>query len=181
MGEDIIEFENARREFTAECDAFNAEKKGLNWRLLDAEDKLAKDREVLRLSTLLKEKDAKSVEARKSHAEALARIAEPERVLQDQKNKTNLWKWCPRNWEKIANGCSIWRAIGKQDNDFKLFKQDCSWSYSEKHKAFAYLDFYILKAFEKLPGKGVVVDVLRKVLEGGDATIGDASPIGAQS
>ncbi|KAM0010076.1 hypothetical protein Hdeb2414_s0081g00780431 [Helianthus debilis subsp. tardiflorus] len=44
MGEDIMDFENQKREFAAERDTFNSEKKGLNWRVLDAEDKLMKER-----------------------------------------------------------------------------------------------------------------------------------------
>ncbi|KAJ0920275.1 hypothetical protein HanRHA438_Chr05g0239501 [Helianthus annuus] len=46
MGEDIMEFENARHELATERDAFNAEKKGLNWQVLDAEDKLAKEQKL---------------------------------------------------------------------------------------------------------------------------------------
>ncbi|MFS7911587.1 hypothetical protein Hanom_Chr02g00119911 [Helianthus anomalus] len=46
MGEGIMEFEIARREFAAEWEAFNAEKKGLNIRVLDAGDKLVKEQKL---------------------------------------------------------------------------------------------------------------------------------------
>ncbi|MFS7954404.1 hypothetical protein Hanom_Chr07g00629861 [Helianthus anomalus] len=46
MGEDLMEFENARHEFPAEREAFNVEKKGLNWRVLNVEDKFAKEKKL---------------------------------------------------------------------------------------------------------------------------------------
>ncbi|KAJ0827879.1 hypothetical protein HanRHA438_Chr17g0830901 [Helianthus annuus] len=45
MGEDILEFEAAKKEFAAEREAFNSEKKGLLWRVADSEDKLAKEKQ----------------------------------------------------------------------------------------------------------------------------------------
>ncbi|MFS8008464.1 hypothetical protein Hanom_Chr14g01273081 [Helianthus anomalus] len=62
--------------------------------------------------------------------------------------------------------------VGKPDNDFKLFKEDCVGHYRNKHKEFGLLEFGVLKAIEKLSQKGVVVDVLRSVLEGGDMGAG---------
>ncbi|KAM0050435.1 hypothetical protein Hdeb2414_s0008g00297531 [Helianthus debilis subsp. tardiflorus] len=47
MGEDIMEFETAKKEFAAERDAFNSEKKGLLWRVADSEDKLAKEKQFI--------------------------------------------------------------------------------------------------------------------------------------
>ncbi|KAJ0539206.1 hypothetical protein HanRHA438_Chr08g0354751 [Helianthus annuus] len=45
IGEDTMEFEAARKEFAAEREAFNAEKKGLLWRVADNEEKLAKEKQ----------------------------------------------------------------------------------------------------------------------------------------
>ncbi|KAJ0702782.1 hypothetical protein HanPI659440_Chr14g0543571 [Helianthus annuus] len=45
MGEDTMEFEAAKREFAAEREAFNAEKKGMFWRVADNEEKLAKEKQ----------------------------------------------------------------------------------------------------------------------------------------
>ncbi|KAF5814046.1 hypothetical protein HanRHA438_Chr03g0116731 [Helianthus annuus] len=45
MGEDTMEFEAAKREFAAEREAFNAEKKGLLWRVADGEEKLVKEKQ----------------------------------------------------------------------------------------------------------------------------------------
>ncbi|KAF5795178.1 hypothetical protein HanRHA438_Chr08g0348081 [Helianthus annuus] len=45
MGEDTLEFEAAKREFAEEREAFNAEKKGLLWKVADGEDKLAKEKQ----------------------------------------------------------------------------------------------------------------------------------------
>ncbi|KAJ0502480.1 hypothetical protein HanHA300_Chr11g0413411 [Helianthus annuus] len=46
MGEETLEFENAKRAFAEEREKFNAEKKGLLWRVSDAEQKLVKEKEV---------------------------------------------------------------------------------------------------------------------------------------
>ncbi|KAM0062405.1 hypothetical protein Hdeb2414_s0004g00147791 [Helianthus debilis subsp. tardiflorus] len=57
---------------------------------------------------------------------------------------------------------------GKLDKDFELFKEDCAGHYRKKCKEFRLLEFGVLKGIEKLSWKGVIVDVLRSVLEGGD-------------
>ncbi|KAM0031334.1 hypothetical protein Hdeb2414_s0017g00507631 [Helianthus debilis subsp. tardiflorus] len=44
MGEDTLEFENAKKAFAEEREKFNAENKGLAWRVSDAEEKLAKEK-----------------------------------------------------------------------------------------------------------------------------------------
>ncbi|MFS7947847.1 hypothetical protein Hanom_Chr06g00552991 [Helianthus anomalus] len=45
MGEDILEFEAAKKEFAAERESVNSEKKGLLWRVANYEEKLAKEKE----------------------------------------------------------------------------------------------------------------------------------------
>ncbi|KAJ0681352.1 hypothetical protein HanPI659440_Chr16g0634841 [Helianthus annuus] len=45
MGEDTLEFEAAKKELADEREKFNVEKKGLLWRVSDAEDKLAKEKQ----------------------------------------------------------------------------------------------------------------------------------------
>ncbi|MFS7996429.1 hypothetical protein Hanom_Chr12g01129881 [Helianthus anomalus] len=45
MGEDTLEFEAAKKELAEEREKFNSEKKGLLWRVADAEDKLAKEKQ----------------------------------------------------------------------------------------------------------------------------------------
>ncbi|MFS7954297.1 hypothetical protein Hanom_Chr07g00628621 [Helianthus anomalus] len=47
MGEKTMEFENVNREFVAEQEAFNSKKKSLNWRVSNAEDKLAKEQKLI--------------------------------------------------------------------------------------------------------------------------------------
>ncbi|KAM0025177.1 hypothetical protein Hdeb2414_s0021g00571381 [Helianthus debilis subsp. tardiflorus] len=46
MGEDTLEFESAKKAFAGEREKFNAEKKGLAWRVVDAEKKLAKEKQL---------------------------------------------------------------------------------------------------------------------------------------
>ncbi|KAM0014184.1 hypothetical protein Hdeb2414_s0037g00732861 [Helianthus debilis subsp. tardiflorus] len=45
MGEDTLEFEATMKELADEREKFNAEKKGLLWRVSNAEDKLAKEKQ----------------------------------------------------------------------------------------------------------------------------------------
>ncbi|MFS7967835.1 hypothetical protein Hanom_Chr09g00790411 [Helianthus anomalus] len=45
MGEDTLKFEATNKELAEEKEKFNAEKKGLAWRVADAEDKLAKEKQ----------------------------------------------------------------------------------------------------------------------------------------
>ncbi|KAJ0611213.1 hypothetical protein HanHA300_Chr01g0012651 [Helianthus annuus] len=45
MGEDTLEFEAAKKAVAEEREKFNAEKKGLSWRVADAEEKLAKEKQ----------------------------------------------------------------------------------------------------------------------------------------
>ncbi|KAF5758971.1 hypothetical protein HanXRQr2_Chr16g0735581 [Helianthus annuus] len=45
MGEDTLEFEAAKKAFAEEKEKFNAEKRGLAWRVADMEDKLAKEKQ----------------------------------------------------------------------------------------------------------------------------------------
>ncbi|MFS7939164.1 hypothetical protein Hanom_Chr05g00448521 [Helianthus anomalus] len=45
MGEYTLEFEAAKKAFAEEKEKYNADKKGLAWRVADAEDKLAKEKQ----------------------------------------------------------------------------------------------------------------------------------------
>ncbi|KAL9996637.1 hypothetical protein Hdeb2414_s0683g00935071 [Helianthus debilis subsp. tardiflorus] len=45
MGDDTLEFEVAKKALAEEREKFNAKKKGLAWRVADAEDKLAKEKQ----------------------------------------------------------------------------------------------------------------------------------------
>ncbi|MFS7978418.1 hypothetical protein Hanom_Chr10g00915251 [Helianthus anomalus] len=45
MGEDTLEFEAVKKAFAEVREKFNAEKKGLSWRVADAEEKLAKEKQ----------------------------------------------------------------------------------------------------------------------------------------
>ncbi|KAM0051163.1 hypothetical protein Hdeb2414_s0007g00232721 [Helianthus debilis subsp. tardiflorus] len=45
MGEDMLEFEAAKKAFVEEREKFNAKKKGLSWRVADVEEKLAKEKQ----------------------------------------------------------------------------------------------------------------------------------------
>ncbi|KAM0021930.1 hypothetical protein Hdeb2414_s0023g00622771 [Helianthus debilis subsp. tardiflorus] len=46
MRADTLEFENTKKAFDEEREKFNAEKKGLSWRVADAEEKLAKEKQL---------------------------------------------------------------------------------------------------------------------------------------
>ncbi|MFS8035013.1 hypothetical protein Hanom_Chr17g01587991 [Helianthus anomalus] len=217
MGEDIMDFENAKREFAAKQDTFNSVKKGLNWRVLDAEDKLVKERtlhterqkewtlacersnhdlkaardevvkvkgerdaesrDVERLSALVKKKETQVVETQKSHVEALARIAELERLSKELGNdcKWLLTRGVPLLADRLVgseelakymielggaayysgrkDGYAEGKAFanaGTHDEKFELFMEDCAANYATKRHEFGFLEFGIMKDIEKL-------------------------------
>ncbi|KAF5759628.1 hypothetical protein HanRHA438_Chr16g0755521 [Helianthus annuus] len=215
MGEGIMGSENAKRDLATEQEAFNAEKKGLNWRMLDAEDKLIKEqklhaelqkewtsacersnwdlkaardevirvkgekdaesREVQHLSSIAKEKEAQAVEAQKSHAEALARVAELQRIVDGQQNQNKALellsqelggdcKWlltrgmplladrlvASEEWAKYMfelGGAAYNNGRKNGYAEGKTFvKEDCAANYAAKCHEFGFLEFGMVKA-----------------------------------
>ncbi|KAJ0876162.1 hypothetical protein HanPSC8_Chr11g0485271 [Helianthus annuus] len=85
MGEETLEFENAKRAFAEEREKFNAEKKGLLWRVSDAEQKLVKEKQV----NVDKQKDWESACERtnlelQSQREAIVRLSGEKAKISDE-------------------------------------------------------------------------------------------------
>ncbi|KAJ0938497.1 hypothetical protein HanRHA438_Chr02g0050481 [Helianthus annuus] len=91
MGEETVEFENAKRALAEEREKFNVERKGLQWRVSDAESKLEEQKQL----NLQKQKDWEIVCERtnaemQSQHDAVVRLSNEKRELADEANKARL-------------------------------------------------------------------------------------------
>ncbi|MFS8006974.1 hypothetical protein Hanom_Chr14g01255531 [Helianthus anomalus] len=85
MGEDTLEFEAAKKAFVEEREKFNAEKKGLSWRVADAEEKLAKEKQLSWEKTKISdEAEQERVTSHKREHEYIQRIAKLEMFAEEK-------------------------------------------------------------------------------------------------
>ncbi|KAJ0499719.1 hypothetical protein HanLR1_Chr13g0507671 [Helianthus annuus] len=91
MGEETAEFEEAKRLFTEEREKFNAEKKGLQWRVSDAEQKLEEQKQL----NIQKQKDWEAACERtnaemQSQRDAIFRLSGEKSKLADEAHQARL-------------------------------------------------------------------------------------------
>ncbi|KAM0067606.1 hypothetical protein Hdeb2414_s0002g00063341 [Helianthus debilis subsp. tardiflorus] len=91
MGEETLEFENEKRAFAEEREKFNAEKRGLLWRVADAEQKLAQEKQV----NLQKQKDWESACERtnaemQSQCDAIVRLSGERKKISDEAEQARI-------------------------------------------------------------------------------------------
>ncbi|KAJ0590032.1 hypothetical protein HanRHA438_Chr04g0188891 [Helianthus annuus] len=85
MGEDTLDFENVKRALAEEREKFNAEKKGLLWRVSDAEQKLVREKQV----NVDKQKEWESAceqtnKELQSQREAIVRLSDEKAIISDE-------------------------------------------------------------------------------------------------
>ncbi|KAM0047657.1 hypothetical protein Hdeb2414_s0008g00265791 [Helianthus debilis subsp. tardiflorus] len=91
MGEETLEFEEAKKSFSEEREKFNAEKKGLQWRVAEAERKLEEQKQL----NEQKQKDWESACARtnlemQTQHEAIVRLSGEKTALADEAHQARL-------------------------------------------------------------------------------------------
>ncbi|KAM0006391.1 hypothetical protein Hdeb2414_s0175g00823551 [Helianthus debilis subsp. tardiflorus] len=91
MGEETLEFEESRKAFSEEREKFNAEKKGLQWRVAEAERKLEEQKKL----NEQRQKDWESACARtnlemQSQRDAIVRLSGEKTALADEANQARL-------------------------------------------------------------------------------------------
>ncbi|KAM0048340.1 hypothetical protein Hdeb2414_s0008g00273301 [Helianthus debilis subsp. tardiflorus] len=91
MGEETLEFEDSKKAFSEEKEKFNAEKKGLQWRVAEAERKLEEQKQL----NEQKQKDWESACARtnsemQSQREAIVRLSGEKAAFADEANQVRL-------------------------------------------------------------------------------------------
>ncbi|KAJ0458097.1 hypothetical protein HanIR_Chr15g0781211 [Helianthus annuus] len=91
MGEETVEFEDARRAFAEEKEKFNTEKKGLQWRVSEAERKLEQEKQV----NVQKQKDWEAACERtnaemQSQREAIVRLSGEKKELADEAHQARI-------------------------------------------------------------------------------------------
>ncbi|KAJ0894417.1 hypothetical protein HanPSC8_Chr09g0388861 [Helianthus annuus] len=91
MGEETLEFEESKKLFVEEKEKFNAEKKGLQWRVSDAEQKLEEQKQ----SSVQKQKDWEAACERtnaemQSQRDAIVRLSGEKTKLAEEANQARL-------------------------------------------------------------------------------------------
>ncbi|KAJ0783029.1 hypothetical protein HanRHA438_Chr01g0019121 [Helianthus annuus] len=243
MGEETLEFEASKKAFSEEREKFNAEKKGLQWRVAEAERKLEEQKKlneqkqkdwesacartnsemqsqrdaIVRLSgektALADEANQVRLAAEKKEKEYIARIDKLELLAQEKASECEtaqrlldektaecrasellaeetaadtrwlLSRGVPLLADRYNSGRKFGYAEGRlaaanndKDYKFELYKADCDGAYAEKRRAFAMLDFAVVKAAGKLALKADRVALLKKAL--GDDGAGGAGGAG---
>ncbi|KAJ0466686.1 hypothetical protein HanIR_Chr14g0674941 [Helianthus annuus] len=125
MGEETVEFEDTRRAFAEEKEKFNAEKKGLQWRVADAERKLEQEKQrevIVRLSGEKKELADEAHQARtafeKREKEYVARIDKLELLV---KRKVSECEATRKLLEEKTSECAA------SDGLVEEVSADCRW------------------------------------------------------
>ncbi|MFS7907122.1 hypothetical protein Hanom_Chr01g00067551 [Helianthus anomalus] len=196
MGEDTMEFEAAKRELAEKREKFNAEKKGLLWKVFDAEEKFVKEKQF----NANKQKEWETTCERTNREMQAAR----DQILAEETASDCKWllaRAVPLISERISKSDELARYMyelgeaaynsGRKDgyaegrvaalsneNDyhFELYKQDCTSAYIAKRREYEFIEFGIVKAFEKLSRKANAIRVMKKALRDQDPEGGDAGP-----
>ncbi|KAM0032430.1 hypothetical protein Hdeb2414_s0016g00474921 [Helianthus debilis subsp. tardiflorus] len=195
MGEDTLEFENAKKAFAEEREKFNAEKKGLSWRVADVEDKLAKEKRLNADKQKEWETDCeRTIREMQTQRDAIIRLsgektkiteeAEQERISERITKSNELAKYLLELGQTSYNSgrqddYGEGRAAvvnNEKDYHFELFKEDCTAKYAVKRQEYEFIEFGIVKAVEKLSRKANAVEVLKKALGDEDPEGADAGP-----
>ncbi|MFS8034489.1 hypothetical protein Hanom_Chr17g01581721 [Helianthus anomalus] len=190
MGEDTLEFKADKKELSEERETFTSEKKGLLWRVADAEDKHAKEKqfdadrqkewETAREQTNW---EMKSTRDEIIVAEKIAEIKASE-ILAEEANTNCKWLLA-RNVPLIVDRIVKSDELAKYMFDLGEAAYDSGRKegYGEERaaaasneKEYEFLEFAIIKAVEKLSRKGGVVEILKKALGDQDPKAGDAWP-----
>ncbi|MFS7936663.1 hypothetical protein Hanom_Chr05g00418421 [Helianthus anomalus] len=164
MGEDTLEFEVAKKELAEEREKFNVEKKGLLWRVSDAEDKLAKEKQF---NANKQEGMGDRLRVDQPENEYIQRIAKLEKIVAEKAVESEASKIFA---EEAAADCKWLIAHGVP------LKTDCAARYAEKRQEYEFLKFVIVKAVGKLSQKADGVEMLKKALGDEDPEAGDAGP-----
>ncbi|KAJ0470912.1 hypothetical protein HanIR_Chr14g0723951 [Helianthus annuus] len=192
MGEETADFENAKRLFAEEREKFNAEKKGLQWRVSDAEQKLEEQKQVnvqkqkdweaacertnvemqsqrdaiVRLSgeksELAEESQQARVAAEKKEKEYVDRIDKLEVLVQ---KKVSECETAQRLLDDKTAECRASELLAEEAS------ADSKWLLSRGVPLFSTLEFAVVRAAEKLARKADGVALLKKALgdDGGAA------------
>ncbi|KAJ0694157.1 hypothetical protein HanPI659440_Chr15g0605621 [Helianthus annuus] len=184
MGEDTMEFEAAKRDFAAEREAFNAEKKGLLWRVVVAE-KTAESK----ASEILAEEinaDCKWLLARGvplvcslviplfSYVSSyvvcflVGSLQIANRTVKSDELAKYMFELGEAAFDSgRKEGYGEGRAAAMANEKvyhFELYKMDCSAHYTAKRQEYEFLEFAIVRVVEKLSTKGAAVETLKKAL-----------------
>ncbi|KAM0028587.1 hypothetical protein Hdeb2414_s0018g00515691 [Helianthus debilis subsp. tardiflorus] len=203
MGEETLEFENEKKAFAEERETFNAEKKGLLWRVSDAVGKLTQEKQfntnkqkewetacertntelqsqrnaIVRFSGEKKKISEEAEQARVASQKKGRRISE--RIVKSHELANYMFKLGQAAYNHgRKDGYSEGRAAAannEKDYHFELYKEDCAGSYAAKRHDYEFLEFGIVKVIDKLSRRANAIEILKKAL-GDSRTKGGAGP-----
>ncbi|KAJ0605995.1 hypothetical protein HanHA300_Chr02g0069201 [Helianthus annuus] len=186
MGKDTLEFEAAKKALAEEREKFNAEKKGLSWRVADAAEKLAKEKQFNKFAAeKVPESKASEILAEEVTADCKWLLARAVPLISERIAKPDeLAKYMFELGQATYNsgrkdGYGEGRAVAasnEKDYHFELYMQDCTAAYTAKRQEYEFIEFGIVKAVKKLSRKANATDVLKKALGDQGTDGGDAGP-----
>ncbi|MFS8007471.1 hypothetical protein Hanom_Chr14g01261361 [Helianthus anomalus] len=155
MGEDTLEFENAKNAFAEEREKFNAEKKDLAWRRIAKLEKFAAEK--------VAENKASEILVEEVTVDCKWLLALVVPVLAKYMYELGEAAYTHGRKEGYAKGRAT--AEAKEPlKSFDLYKTDCVARYAEKQQEFESLEFAIVKAAGKLSRKPDEITLLKRVL-----------------
>ncbi|KAM0044151.1 hypothetical protein Hdeb2414_s0010g00349811 [Helianthus debilis subsp. tardiflorus] len=186
MGEDTLDFEAAKKAFAEEKEKFNAEKKGLSWRVADAEEKLQSQCDaIVRLSGKKRKisDEAEQVRAvhQKREQECIQRM---ETIAESKASKilveevTADFKWLLAHAVPLISECI---AVSEELAKYMYELGEASYDHGRKdgyaegrRQEFESLEFAIVKAAGKLSRKPNRIALLKRALGEEDREAGGA-------
>ncbi|KAJ0795992.1 hypothetical protein HanPI659440_Chr04g0156911 [Helianthus annuus] len=184
MGEDTLEFENAKKAFAEEREKFNAEKKGLEWRVADAEEKLVREKQL----NVDKQKDwevacERTNKELQTQRDAIVSFSGEKRKISDEAEQERAAHQ-KREQEYIQRIAKLEKFAEENVAESKASEilveevtADCKWLLARAVPLeFESLEFSIVKAAGKLSRKPNGIALLKRALGDEDPEGGDAEP-----
>ncbi|KAJ0502593.1 hypothetical protein HanHA300_Chr11g0414721 [Helianthus annuus] len=181
MGEDTLEFENAKKAFAEENEKFNAEKKGLAWRVADAEEKLAKEKQF----NVDKQKDwevacERTNKELQTKRDAIVWLSGEKKKISDEAEAKRVTHQ-KREQEYIQRIAKLEKFAAEKVAENKAsdilveeISADRKWLLARARQEFESLEFAIVKAAGKLSRKPNGIALLKKALGDEDREAGGA-------
>ncbi|KAF5809666.1 hypothetical protein HanRHA438_Chr04g0170091 [Helianthus annuus] len=184
MGEDTLEFENAKKAFAEEREKFNAEKKGLEWRVADAEEKLVREKQL----NVDKQKDwevacERTNKELQTQRDAIVSFSGEKRKISDEAEQERAAHQ-KREQEYIQRIAKLEKFAEENVAESKASEilveevtADCKWLLARAVPLeFESLELSIVKAAGKLSRKPNGIALLKRALGDEDPEGGDAEP-----
>ncbi|MFS7904089.1 hypothetical protein Hanom_Chr01g00031841 [Helianthus anomalus] len=160
-GGDTLEFEAAKKAFAEKREKFNAEKKGLSWRVADAEEKLVKEKQF-NANKLMEQEYIQRIAEQEAAADCKWLLARALPLISERIAKSDelakymfeLGQAAYNSGRKDGYGEGRATAVNNEkDYHFELYKQDCIVVYTTKRQEYEFIEFGVIKLLRSCLGK----------------------------